>query len=269
MTYDPLRDPNFLPLLQSIMKEGLATTHTSDVAAHLVDVFDEEAGEFLSTTIPPHPETWDEIVEALGEDMATDLLREAADDEGDDGTGEIDALIANEDVFDNLCDKVLTEYRAEWMDDRFEVLLNYRWPVYLLSTVSEQEVADRLHTMAANIVLTEFSTEEGHWFGITCAGMSVADELAKAYLIAHQVPPMQILTDSDLLQQVEPHWHPLLQFAMEQAAGAFAIQIDDLKNRRKSIIDRATREGDKDHYWYVRRLIETNGGCKSYFKKMF
>lgn len=89
--------------------------------------------------------------------------------------------------------------RNEW-EQGFEPMMNYVWPAFLPHGITEQDLADRLAIFAPNISLIHFGDNSPHCpeeygYALNGGGMNLADQIAAAYLCAHQIPPTGILSD--------------------------------------------------------------------------
>jgi hypothetical protein len=86
----------------------------------------------------------------------------------------------------------------EWRDG-FEPMMNYVWPAFLPYRMDSSDLADRLAQFAPTITLVYFGADsdvcpEEYGYALSGGGMNLADQIAAAYLCAHQVPPFVLLS---------------------------------------------------------------------------
>jgi hypothetical protein len=85
---------------------------------------------------------------------------------------------------------------ADWAE-RFHPMMSFVWPVYL-GEHEPAEVAARMETFAPTCTLIQFGPDSEHCpeeYGIALngGGMNLSDQIAAAYLCAHQIPPLAVL----------------------------------------------------------------------------
>lgn len=84
----------------------------------------------------------------------------------------------------------------EWRD-AFQPMMNFVWPAFIPYGMSSQDVADRLAQFAPTVSLVTFDDDshcgEDYGYALSGGGMNLSDQLAAAYLCAHQIPPLSLL----------------------------------------------------------------------------
>lgn len=264
-----LTNTDFLEILHSIMKRGLACSNVDDRSKIMENEWLDEYDDYRIKTVLPRPWAWDSIVECLDETTADEIMAEALESVlvANEENKSSEELFENEEVRDEVY--VLLEHNSDFQekwqaDDRFAILGSYYWPVHLTPDVDEQEVANQLHMLAPNLVLVHQTDSDDNekYFAATCSGTSLAHELVIAYLIAHQIPPVSLLTARETLNQCDAMWHPLIQHATEEMISNLEYQKQSMCELKERIITDAKKRGDTDDYWAVQRLVEMQGGFK-------
>jgi hypothetical protein len=112
------------------------------------------------------------------------------------------AKIAERDPYREATEDLADKFREtdsfyEWKDG-FEPMMNYVWPAFIPYKMEAQDLADRLERYAPVMSLIYFGEHSPHCseeygYALTGGGMNLADQIAGAYLCAHQVPPYSLL----------------------------------------------------------------------------